>query len=330
MTQPLTDDALRRLKRTGGPRAAADPSVIALCAEVVERYPQAKMHWLTDSRDAIFNDWYTTRLHGGRLAAMVDKAHSVAALRSLARSDLQQYAAGQRRKQLPARLFQRLNDLLRADAGRFTVMVAATAPGSTCWTLTTRPATAAFSERDAELKAHVWAVGLTPLEEDPDAAKQTQFIGADELARYAYEMLDRSARGLTLDQLVRGLVLTYGLDPTFEELPDERTLADTFYTAERAGVPIAGPPRLPAEDRTADAQRLIERLSERQLDVLKKLLEGYESYQEIATALGCSKTTVSNAIVTLRAVISDLATPEQQPEILAATATLLEEDANEF
>ena len=330
MTQPLTDDALRRLKRTGGLRAASDPSVIALFAEVVERYPQEKIHWLTDSRDAIFNDWYATRLHGGRLAAMIDKAHSVAALRSIARSDLQQYAAGQRRKQLPARLFQRLDALLRADAGRFTMMVAASAPGSTCWTLTVRPATAAFSERDHELKAHVWAVGLTTLEEDPDAGKQTQFIGAGELGRYAYEMLERSARGLTLDQLVRGLVLTYGLDPTLEEIPDERTLADTFYAAERAGVPTVDPPGMPADDRTADAQRLIDVLSERQLDVLKKLLDGYESYQDIASALGCSKTTVSNAVVTLRSVISELGTPEQQPEILAATATLLDEDGHEL
>src|SRR5581483_9205407 len=137
-----------------------------------------------------------------------------------------QYAVDQHRSELSARLFERLDAVLRSKPDRFMVMVPASDRGATWWTLTARPAQAMFSDRDPELKSLVWAVGLTTLEEKPDARKKTQFIGPDELERYVYEMLERSARGLTLDQLARGLVVAYALDPSLEELPDEATLAD--------------------------------------------------------------------------------------------------------
>jgi len=103
-------------------------------------YPHARIHWLTESREAILNDWHSKRLlKAGRLAAMIDKASSVGALRKLAASDLQQYANDQRRGELPTRLFKRLDKLLRADPNRFTTMLASAERGSTYWTLT-RPA----------------------------------------------------------------------------------------------------------------------------------------------------------------------------------------------
>src|SRR5207253_494123 len=82
--------------------------------------------------------------------------------------------------------------MLRAHPDKFMVMLPASSRGATCWTLADRRAAAMFSERDHELKSLVWAVGLKTLEQNPDAGKQTQFIVADELARYAYEMLERS------------------------------------------------------------------------------------------------------------------------------------------
>jgi len=331
MTEPLTDAALRRLKRSGGRQAATDPSVLALLATVANGYPHARIHWLTESREAILNDWHSKRLlKAGRLAAMIDKASSVGALRKLAASDLQQYANDQRRGELPTRLFKRLDKLLRADPNRFTTMLASAERGSTYWTLTSRPATAIFSERDPELKAHVFAVSLKTLDEDPDAGKQSQFIAAGELERYAFEMLDRSARALTLDQLVRGLVVTYGLDPAFEQPPDENDLGGGFYGSERAGVPTLDPPDVPRDDRSAAAQRLIASLTARQLEVLKKFLEGITNQSEIAAALGCSAATISSETGTLRAVISALAPPEEQPEVLHATANLLYGDGHEL
>jgi len=245
MTEPLTDERLKELQGLGGPRAASDPAVLALLTDVVERYPRAKIHWLTDTPEAIRNDWYAKRLHGGRLAGMIDQAASVAHLRRLAAGDLYQYAVDQHRPELSARLFERLDAVLRSDPDRFMVMVPASDRGATWWTLTARPAQAMFSDRDPELKSLVWAVGLKTLEEKPEAKKQTRFIAPDELERYVYEMLERSARRLTLDQLARGLVVTYALDPSLEELPDEATLADRNYAAERAGVPMSDPPALP-------------------------------------------------------------------------------------
>lgn len=323
MTEPLTDQRLRTLQRLGADRAASDPQILGLLREVVHSHPQERIHWLNDSRDAICNDWYEKRLRRGRLVSMIDKAGSVSGLRALARSDLQQYAVEQLRPELPTRLFARLDALLRAQSDKFTVMLPASSPGATCWTLAGRPAPTMFSERDHELKSLVWAAGLKTLQQEPDAAKQTQFIVADELARYAYEMLERSNRGLTLDQLLRGLVITYGLDPSIEELPDEATLADQFYAAEQAGVPIGDPPALPADDFTGAARQLIDRLTERQLEILKRHAEGYTNQREIAGLLGCSPATISTEMATIRTVISALGTREELTGILAATMTLL-------
>jgi DNA-binding CsgD family transcriptional regulator len=175
----------------------------------------------------------------------------------------------------------------------------------------------------------VWAVGLETLEEEPDAAKQTQFIVANELARYAYEMLERSARGLTLDQLVRGLVLVYGLDPTLEELPDEATLADDFYGGDREGMPLSNPPALPADDRSDAARELIEALSARQLEILKLYRDEY-TQRELAEALDCSPATISTEVGRIREALLGVGTPEDLPAILAATFTLLDGDGHEL
>lgn len=330
MTESLTDDRLNQLQCLGGPRAALDPAVLTLLTVVVSSYPRAKIHWLTDTSEAIGNDWYVQRLGCGRLARMIDQAGSVADLRSLLASDLYQYAVDQLRPELSWRLFERLDELLRSDPDRFMVLIAASAHGATCWTLTARPATAMFSDRDHDLKSLVWAVGLKTLDEKPDAKKQTQFIVADELDRYVYEMLDRSGRGLTLDQLLRGLVVTYGLDPSVEELPDESMLADRHYAAERAGVPMSDPSAVPTDDFAPAARELVERLTERQLEILKRHAEGYTSQREVADLLGCSVATVSAEMATIRTVISGLGTREALPGILAATMTLLYGDDYEL
>jgi DNA-binding NarL/FixJ family response regulator len=329
MTEPLTDQRLRTLQRLGARPAASDPQVLALMRTVVHAYPQERMHWLTDSRDAICHDWYDKRLRRGRLVAMIDKAGSVTNLRSLMRADLQQYAADERRRALPARLFERLDALLRAKPDRFAVMLAASSRGATSWTLAGRPAAAMFSDRDPELKSLVWAVGLETLEEEPGAAKQTQFIVADELDRYAYEMLERSARGLTLDQLVRGLVLVYGLDPAVEELPDEVTLADDYYTAEHERVPVSDPPPVPVDDAVGAARALIAALSVRQLEILTRYRDGY-GQGEIAEALGCSAATISTEMGRIRSALVTVGAPEELPTILAATFTLLDGDGHEL
>lgn len=327
MIEPLTDAALRRLKRSGATRAASDPSVLALLTAVANDYPKAKIHWLTDSREGIFNDWYAKRLlSSGRLAGMIDAASSVAALRRIAGEDLLQYAVEQRRRELPTRLFTRLDQVLRADPERFTVMVPASDRGSTCWTLTSRRATAVFSDRDHDLKSLVFAVGLQPLDEAPNAKKQSQFIVASELERYAFEMLERSARGLTLQQLVHGLVIAYGLAPTHEELPDEN-VPEARVSADAISIAPPGPP---ADDRLPSAKRLIAALTDRQIEVLKRFLEGFTTQREIADALGCSPGTVSSDVEALRAAISSTGPPEDQREILAATATLLYGDDHEL
>jgi DNA-binding NarL/FixJ family response regulator len=329
MTEPLTDKRLAALQRLGGPRASSDAFVLALLTDVVARYPRAKIHWLTDTPEAIRNDWYDKRLRAGRLAGMIDQAGSVAHLRALAASDLYQYAVDQRRPELSARLFERLDAVLRSDPDRFMVRLAASDRGATGWTLTARPAVAMFSDRDPELKSLVWAVGLKTLEEKPDAKKQTQFIAPDELDRYVYEMLDRSARGLTLDQLARGLVITYGLHPSIEELADESMLADRHYAAERSGVPMGDPPVLPTDEYTDIAREVIAALTDRQLQVLKLLRNEY-TLREIAKQLGCALGTVSNDRDRIGAVLSGLSNGEDLHEILAATVKLLYGDDHEL
>jgi DNA-binding NarL/FixJ family response regulator len=244
--------------------------------------------------------------------------------RRLAQADLQQYANDQRRSELPTRLFRRLDQLLHNRPERFTIMLASRERGSTCWMLTERPATAVFSERDGELVSQVLAVALTTLDETPDARKQSQFLSKAELERYAFEMLERSARGLTLDQLVRGLVLAYGLQATFEELPAEDELGTGAAVAERHGIPTLDPPEAPIEAHSAAAaQTMLARLTTRQRGVLKMLLDGIDNQREIASTLHCSPATISNELQTIRAAIEAAAPREEQAELLLAAGNLL-------
>jgi len=324
MSTPLTDADLRRLKRGSAQQIANEPRILALLADVVDRYPQGKIHWLSDSRDELLGDWLAGRLmRQGRLQAMIDKASSANSLRALAAADFQQHAIEQRRRELPTRLFRRLNALLRANPGRFKIMLAAGKPGPTYWTLTDRPANAIFSERDRELRGHVFAVALDTLEEEADADNQTQFISAAELNRYAFEMLDGTARGLTLDQLVLGLVQAYGLQIRHEELPDEDRLDDAPDASERSGVPTHDdPPASPEAGDVDVARAVIAALTPRQIKVLRGLFDERRP-SEIAAALECSPATISAEKDAIAAVITAYAALDEQVPLLNAIRNLL-------
>lgn len=327
MTGGLTDEDLRRLRRIGGVAACHEPQVLALLTDIVERYPEAKIHWLLpDGRQEILAGWLERRLiAGGRLAAMIDKASSVRALRAIAAQDLQQYADEQRRGELPTRLFKRLDKLLRADPERFQVMMLSDKPGSTYWTLASRPASAIFSERERELRAHVFGLALNTLTEAPDAEKQTQFLTSGELDRYAFGMLEHTARGLSLDQLVLGLVQAFALKPSFQELPQEDLLDDHPFQSERQGIETDGPPELPDADATVPAARaLIDSLTARQIELLKRLHAGRDNQTEIAVELDCSQATISAEKSAIATALSACAAPAEQIEVIATTIKLLD------
>jgi DNA-binding CsgD family transcriptional regulator len=322
MTSALTDDDLRRLRRSGGAAACNDQKILTMLREIVERCPDEKIHWLLgDGRDEILAGWLERRLIApGRLAAMIDKANGVRALRALAAKDLQQYADEQRRSELPRRLFRRVDKLLRANPQRFQVMILSDKPGSTYWTLAGRPASAIFSEREQELRAHVFGLALNTLTETPGAGKQTQFLSAAELERYAFGMLERTARGLSLDQLLLGLVQTFGLKPSFQELPEEDLLNDHPFESERQGIETHDPPEFPGNDATLPAARaLIDSLTARQTDVLRCIYAEPDNQREIATQLGCSQATISTEKNAIGIALNACAAPDEQVEVLATT-----------
>lgn len=329
MTDQLTDDRLRQLKRAGGQLASSDPRVLSLLQSVVNSYAWKEIYWLTDPREDVYHDWYANRLHGGRLAAMIDKAKSISALRRIAADDLKQYAVGVLRAELPTRLFTRLNKLLQEHPDRFAVMLGSQRPGATYWTLTQRPAPAVFSDRDEQLISLVWGIGLDTIEEKADAAKQTQFIAASELERYAYEMLESSARGLSLDQLVRGLVLVYHLTPDQVELPDENAPDDTGSGSAAVAAPTTPGPSLPLDDRAETAQQFLDRLTDRQIRVLRYLAREYIQ-REIAKELGCSESVVDADIRAIRAALAAVGPPEEYTATLASTEILQLDDDHEL
>jgi DNA-binding NarL/FixJ family response regulator len=322
MTTRLTDDDLRRLKIKTAGHPAGDERVRALLSEIVASCPLSKIHWLEESREDILAGWLAERLLGGRLQAMIDKARHVGALRKIAEEDLHQYAAIQRRGELPTRLFKRLDKLLRANPQRYSPLMPSVNAGSTYWTLTSRPANAIFSERDHELLSHVFAVGLNTLEESVDAGKQTQFLIHSELDRYTYEMLERSARGLSLDQLVRGLVLAYALDPQMQEFPDADALEEQLGSSATTGVEnsdVADPPDAGIE--TA-ARTFVADLTPRQAVLLRGILHD-QSQQVIANELGCSTATLSAEKDAMAQAITALVSPEERTALIKIVLELL-------
>jgi hypothetical protein len=330
VTTPLTDEDLPRIRSALAGRAIEHPAIRALLAGVVDRCHN-RFHWLTEGREDILSDWLETRLlRTGRLQAMVDKARSVAALRRLAELDLKQYATDRRRTELPTRLFKRIDKLLRARPEHFLIMEPSANAGATCWTLTSRPAAALFSERDHELIALVHAAALNTLDEEPGAGKQSQFISSIELERYVSAMLDRSARGLSLDQLVRGLVLAYNLEPTFEDLPDADVLDERLggSIGESTGRARLGDPPDPRIQEAA--RKFVDGLTPRQAALLRKArLVECSSQQAIADDLGCSPALVSAEKTAIAKAISALVSEEQRVPLIGAALELLNAEGDD-
>jgi hypothetical protein len=135
-------------------------------------------------------------------------------------------------------------------------------------------------------------------------------------------MLERTARGLTLDQLVLGLVQAYGLRIQHEELPDENLLGDAPNASERSRVPTYDPPAPPETNYIEAARLFIAALTPRQIHVLRGLLEE-QSQREIATALICSPATISSEKDAIAAALAACAAPDEQVPVLNATANLL-------
>ncbi|HUA73284.1 MAG TPA: hypothetical protein VL988_00840 [Solirubrobacteraceae bacterium] len=328
MSAALTDRDLRRLKLAGAEGACGDPSVLALLADVIARHPRHKIHWLPDDTDEVLAGWIAARLFHGRLAELIDRSSSIKGLRADLVRDLQQYANDERAGELPTRLFKRLEALLPGDPARYTIMIPSTSPGSTYWTLTLRPAVAIFSPREKELRAHVHALNLKILPQKPMAKKQTQFLTPRELDRYAHGMLERTARGLSLDQLVLGLTEAFALKPTSEPLPEEDLLGRHPFEAERHGIATADPPGLPDDPAAGSAaQALLDMLTDRQRDVLAALpaLGGKELTQRaLAERLGCSPPSIDNDRHAIASALASCAEPEQEIQVLRKALDLID------
>lgn len=328
MSGPLTDRDLRRLKLSGAEGACEDPSVLELLAHVVAGHPRRKVHWLPADRQEVLAGWIAARLIRGRLAELVDRSSSIKGLRAALVEDLQRYANDERASELPTRLYKRLQALLPEDPARYTIMIASKSPGSTYWTLTERPAVAIFSPRENELRAHVCALNLKTLPQKPMAKKQTQFLTPQELDRYAYGMLERTARGLSLDQLVLGLTDAFALKPTCEPLPEEEILGERPFEAERHGIATADPPGLPADAAAATAaQALLVALTDRQrvvLAALPALADRELTQRALAEHLGCSPTSIDSDRGAIASALAGCAEPEQQIEVLRQALDLID------
>lgn len=322
MSSPLTDEDLVCLQRLGGVRACEDSRILRLVTEVACSYPRAKIHWLPEDNEEVLGGWCAARFASGRLAGLIDKAGGIRGLRAMLADDLQQYANEVRRRGLPTKLFKRVHTLLSSNPERFQPVLSTSKPGSTCWTLSARPAAAIFSGDDAELTAQVFAVALVTLPEDPLAKKQSQFLASAELERYVTEMLDRTARGISLDQLTRGLVLAYGLEPSFTELPDESVLGDDLRAGEPEGVQRTEGPALPQQE-SAAAEEFLEALTARQVDVLKDL-HAKRRQTETAKRLGCSPATISSELNAVAAALIKWPEREEQLQVLRQTIDLLD------
>jgi DNA-binding CsgD family transcriptional regulator len=328
MSAPLTDRDLCRLKLAGTERACENPSVLALLAHVIARHPRRKIHWLPADSEEVLAGWIAARLLHGRLAELIDRSSSIKGLCAGLVDDLQQYANDERAGELPTRLYKRLQALLPGDPARYTIMIASTSPGSTYWTLTERPAVAIFSPRANELRAHVYALDLKTLPQKPMARKQTQFLTPQELDRYAYGMLERTARGLSLDQLVLGLTDAFALKPTSEPLPEEDLFGERPFEAERHGIATADPPGLPADPATTPAaQALLATLTDRQRDVLTALpalADGELTQRALAERLGCSPGSIDSDRGAIASALAGCAEPEQQIEVLRQALDLID------
>jgi hypothetical protein len=322
MSSSLTDENLASLQRLGGERACKDSRILKLLAEVVRTHQRAKIHWLPEDPEEVLGGWCAARFASGRLASLIDKAGSVRGLRAMLANDLQQYANEVRRRELPTKLFKRMQTLLSSNPERFQPVLSTTKPGSTCWTLSARPSVAIFSGDDAELTAHVFAVALVTLPENPVAKKQSQFLSPAELDRYVTEMLDRTARGLSLDQLTLGLVLAYGLEPSFTELPDESVLGDDLREGEPEGIQHTEGPALPERDSDA-ADEFLGALTPRQVDVLKHL-HAKARQTETAKRLGCSPATISSELNAIGAALMKWPEREERLQVLRQTIDLMD------
>ncbi|MGZ4186751.1 MAG: hypothetical protein ACXVFA_15350 [Solirubrobacteraceae bacterium] len=131
---------------------------------------------------------------------------------------------------------------------------------------------------------------------------------------------------LSLDLLVHGLKLAYDLTPAQVELPDENALAHD--PAAGAAIATIPEPSVPLDDHTDAAQRLLELLTDPQVEVLIHLGRGYNQ-RETANELQCSESVISADIRAIQEVLAAVGPPEDHTAILASTGILHRDDDHE-
>ncbi len=319
----LTTEGIARIKREGLTSARDNPDLLELLRRVaVDKHAHVPHEEGADTEDLI-GDWLAHRLiKEGKLRMIVDRSSTPGDLRKLARKDIDQYWADCRRRELRPRLFKRIDQLLRGDPATFTIRADAARAGAVYWTLTARPASALFSERDSELYSHVAALNLTTLEESPDAQKQTQFLSAGELRRYVTGMLDGCGRALSVDQLAHALEVYYHLEPVRGELPDENALPERDRDTYTATVATPENHCPPGPEASTKASALLQTLTARQRTIIEKLLEEHAP-SEISNELGVSQSTVSAEMRSIAETVQrQCPDREGQQEMLAAAAEI--------
>lgn len=272
--------------------------------------------WDNEAAEEVFSGWYADRLLGrGHLQELLDRAGTVAALRSLAHRSLRQHLINAADRSQTHNLFRRVLAIL--DEGDQYELVANAARRQDRWfaLATQRPKPSPWSGSDPDLVAHTWALGdFTIIRYRAAATKLSPVLDTAELDRLLTGLLHRTEAALTPTLLMRALRHRFDLGET-----QTATLDDPEH-------PLTPPPVSEPADaallRGDTARAIVAELTPRQRDIL--LRSSTHPVAALAASLACSVGTIVNEQRRIGSLIDRLSEDqEEREELLNAVADAL-------
>lgn len=275
--------------------------------------------WNDEAGEELFASWLEERLLGrGQLLALLDRAYSKAAFRSLAARSLRQHLINSQDRSQAQNLYRRLTAIL-GDESAFRVVKDATRPSYRWFFPLKGPEDpAVWTGDDRALASHAWALGdFIVIRYRAASRKLAPVLDEAELRRFASELMQLTGCAMSAAVVNRALAGRFGLEGA------------ATVALEEGETELQGPDRTEDEILLRDTARwILGQLSERQREILR--LSESEGIAEIAEALGCSNATVFNEQRRIGTLVDRFsADREERDRVLKIAVDLLYRDSDE-
>jgi hypothetical protein len=298
----LTEQDLHDARRALRERGEVDERVLAELRGVVAAMTRPGAlppsyspygSWNEEATEELYQDWLAGRLLAGGLQALLDRARTPRALRSMAERSLRQWMLNQRTRSQSQNLYTRTSELLRDRDEVFVCVRRARRQTNAWWALLGHEDAPEWSKSDEALVSVAYALGdFAFVPGRVDAERLAPGLKTPELLRFVEGLLRRSEARLTLGHIARAMQGRFPLDPIALDP------VDTLEKSEQPSIPPVDEVVILA----ATVQAIIGELTGRQAAILLAT-RADATWDEMAAEHGCSPATISNEQRRIAAIV---------------------------